>query len=107
MHNDIGRWRGVMMVARWEAEVEDIEVGGGNYCQIWVASRVEGSKEKMSKRFESGNQTLWSSFFVKTQKNKCVVWSRGSPEYGLGVYNEWSIFFRETLLKAKTIPLLA
>jgi hypothetical protein len=43
---------------------------------------------------------------VKTQK-ECVVWSRGSPEYGLGVYNEWSIFFRETLSKAKTIPLIA
>jgi hypothetical protein len=49
MHNDIGRCRGVMMVARWEAEVEDIEVGGGNYCQIWVASIVEGSKAKFLK----------------------------------------------------------
>jgi hypothetical protein len=73
MHNDIGRCRGVMMIARWEAEVEDIEVGGGNYYQIWVASRVEGSKAKISKRFESGNRTLWSSFFMKTQKKTNVL----------------------------------
>jgi hypothetical protein len=52
---------------------EHIEVGGGNYCQIWVASRVEGSKEKFAKRFESGNlDTVELIFFVKTRKTNLL-----------------------------------
>jgi hypothetical protein len=48
---------------------EDIEVVGGNYCQIWVASRVEGSKAKIAKRFESGNlDSVRAHFSSKLEK---------------------------------------